>query len=299
MNRIGELAAFGTAICWTASALYFENASRRVGALAINLFKVVFAFLLLALAALVVRGMPLPLDAPARAWIYLPVSGIVGFVIADYFLFNAYILISSRITVIFQALTPLFASLFGFLILGERMRIERLGAMVLVLGGIVLVVGSRRSGRGIDSPRPRGAAKGYLFAFLASVFQALGLVFSKLGLGSYDAVSGTQIRVMTAVLGFAALAFLTRQAKSTFLAMREASVRNNTLIGSVFGPFLGVVLSLIALQRAETGTASTLMALTPVLIIPPSVLLQKQKVSLPEVLGAAVAVAGAALFFLI
>ena len=279
--------------------MYFENASRRVGALAINLFKVVFAFLLLALAALVLRGMPLPLDAPARAWIYLPVSGIVGFVIADYFLFNAYILISSRITVIFQALTPLFASLFGFLILGERMRIERLGAMVLVLGGIVLVVGSRRSGRGIDSPRPRGAAKGYLFAFLASVFQALGLVFSKLGLGSYDAVSGTQIRVMTAVLGFAALAFLTRQAKSTFLAMREASVRNNTLIGSVFGPFLGVVLSLIALQRAETGTASTLMALTPVLIIPPSVLLQKQKVSLPEVLGAAVAVAGAALFFLI
>ncbi len=299
MNHIGELAGFGTAVCWTASAIYFENASRRVGALAINLFKVVFAFLLLGLAGLALRGMPLPLDAPARAWIYLPVSGIVGFVIADYFLFSAYILISSRITVIFQALTPLFASIFGYLILGERMRLERLGAMVLVLAGIVLVVGSRSAGRGMETPRPKGAAKGYLFAFLSSVFQALGLVFSKLGLGSYDAVSGTQIRVMTAVLGFAALAFMTRQAKATFGAMREASVRSKTMIGSVFGPFLGVVLSLIALQRAGTGTASTLMALTPVLIIAPSVLIQKQRVSLPEALGAAVAVAGAALFFLI
>lgn len=300
MNRVGELAAFGTAVCWTASAIFFEGASRRAGALAINFFKVVFAFALLGLSGLALRGMPLPLDAPAQAWIYLPASGIVGFVIADYFLFNAYILISSRVTVIFQALTPLFASLFALLFLGERMRAERLAAMALVIAGILIVVGSRRrAGRGDAGPRPKDAAKGYAFAFLSSVFQALGLVLSKLGLGSYDPVSGTQIRVMTAILGFAAVALLTKAAGSTFGAMRDPGVRRNTMVGSVFGPFLGVALSLVALQRADAGAASTLMALTPVLIIAPAVLFQKQKVSLSEILGAALAVSGAALFFLI
>jgi drug/metabolite transporter (DMT)-like permease len=300
MDRIGELAAFGTALCWTASAIFFEGASKRVGALAVNFYKVVFAFLLLGIAGSALRGMPLPLDAPLRAWFFLALSGVIGFVIADYFLFNAYILISSRVTVIFQALTPLFAAIFGYLILGERMRPGRVAAMALVIAGIVLVVGSRNSGRGGSSgPRPKGASKGYVFAFLSSIFQALGLVFSKFGLGSYDAVSGTQIRVMTAVIGFAAMALLTRQALPVFGAMRDAHARKITIVGSVFGPFLGVVLSLVALQNADAGAASTLMALTPVLIIAPAVIIQKQKVALAEILGAALAVSGAALFFLI
>ncbi|NLX45282.1 MAG: EamA family transporter, partial [Treponema sp.] len=49
----------------------------------------------------------------------------------------------------------------------------------------------------------------------------------------------------------------------------------------------------------QAGTASTLMALTPVLIIPPTIFILKQKVTASEFIGAAVAVGGAALFFLL
>ena len=106
MERIGELAAFGTAICWTASAIFFERASKRIGALAVNFYKVCAAFAFLAAAGFLLRGSPLPLDATPRAWAYLAVSGVVGFLVADYFLFNAYILVGSRLTVLFQPLTP-------------------------------------------------------------------------------------------------------------------------------------------------------------------------------------------------
>ena len=101
MEKLGALAAFGTALCWSLSAIFFENASRKVGALAVNFWKVVFAFFFLALAGTVTRGMPFPFDASARSWLFLSISGIVGFVVADFFLFNAYVLIGSRITVVF------------------------------------------------------------------------------------------------------------------------------------------------------------------------------------------------------
>jgi drug/metabolite transporter (DMT)-like permease len=305
MEKLGDAAAFGTAICWTASAIFFENASRRIGALAVNFTKVIAATFLLGIASFALRGMPLPLDAPARAWIFLPISGIIGFVVADYFLFNAYILISSRVTVLFQALTPLFTAALGWAILGETIRPFRLLAMVLVLTGIVTVVRSRNpalagsaAGNAV-SVAPRHLAKGYIFAFFSSLFQAIGLIFSKLGLGGYDAVSGTQIRTMTAVLGFAVQVLVIRQAPKIALAWKDRPAMRNTAIGSIFGPFLGVTLSLFALQNTSAGSASTLMALTPVLIIPPSILLLKQKIKAGEMVGAALAVAGAASFFLL
>lgn len=310
MDRLGEFAAFGTAICWTASALFFETASRRVGALAVNFFKVSLAFVFLAITGLLFRGMPLPLDAPPEAWLWLPLSSLVGFVIADYFLFNAYILIGSRLTVLFQPLTPLFTAFLGFLIIGERMRPEALLAMAVVVAGILIVVLSRGKAReaasgGKDGPgglRPSPVvAKGLAFALLSAFFNALGLILSKKGLATgYDAISGTQIRVMTAILGFGLQALLFGQAKAVFAdAPKDRMARLSTTFGAVFGPFLGVSLSLFAVQHTSAGAASTLMALTPVLIIPPAVLVQRQKVRPAELAGAVVAVAGAALFFLL
>ncbi|MCE1207551.1 MAG: DMT family transporter, partial [Spirochaetia bacterium] len=311
MDKLGALAAFGTALCWSFSAIFFEKASKKVGALAVNFWKVVFAFFFLALAGTVTRLMPLPFDASPRAWLYLSISGIIGFVIADFFLFNAYVIIGARVTVIFQSLTPLFTTLFAFLFLGETMEPIRLVGMGVVIIGILIVVITRqradaeshaassaqKTGR---KPLPAGMMKGYVFAFFSSVFQALGLIFSKTGLGSYNAISGTQIRVMMAIVGFAIQAVLMKQTRQVFvLPRKDKTVFSATASGAVFGPFLGVVFSLFALQNTQAGTASTLMALTPILIIPPSVILLKQKVKAMEIVGAIIAVCGAALFFML
>lgn len=305
MDKLGALAAFGTALCWSFSAIFFEKASRKVGALAVNFWKVVFAFFFLALAGTITRQMPVPFDASPRAWLYLSISGIIGFVIADFFLFNAYVIIGARITVIFQSLTPLFTTLFAFIFLGETMEAIRLVGMGIVVIGILIVVISRQradaeSHAATRKPLPAGMMKGYIFAFFSSVFQALGLIFSKTGLGSYNAISGTQIRVMMAIVGFAIQAVLMKQPQQVFvLPIRNKAAFSATASGAVFGPFLGVVFSLFALQNTQAGTASTLMALTPILIIPPSVILLKQKVKAMEIVGAIIAVCGATLFFML
>lgn len=325
MDKLGAAAAFGTAVFWTASAIAFEGASRKVGALAVNFWKVAMALVLLTLSSFAFGGGGLPFGAPGRSWLFLSLSGLIGFVIADTFLFNAYVLIGSRVTVVFQALTPLFSAAFGYFILGESMRASSLVGMATVVSGIVVLVVARNAAReramretatretatrhaatAAQSPATAGAqaargavqAKGYLFAFLSTVFQALGLITSKLGLAGIDAIPATQIRVMAAIVGFGVQALVLRRANEVFAGpFRERRVAGRIAIGSVVGPFLGVTLSLYALQHTDVGTASTLMALTPVLIIPPSILFMKQKVSAGEIAGAAVAVAGTTLFF--
>jgi drug/metabolite transporter (DMT)-like permease len=54
----------------------------------------------------------------------------------------------------------------------------------------------------------------------------------------------------------------------------------------------------MAVQYTDAGIASTLMALTPVLIILPYALLYKQKVRLKEIVGVTVSMVGVAMFFL-
>ena len=300
MQRIGELAAFGTAVCWTVSAVFFETASRRIGTLAVNFFKLAAAIILLSVSALFLRGLPFPTDAPASAWLWLGASGLVGFVIADIFLFNAYVMIGSRTTMLFLALSPPTTAFFSFLATGETMPPRGIAGMALVCAGIAAaVLGRRRDPQAELSQDREKRRRGYLFAFLASVGQSAGMILTKLGSAGYDTVASTQIRVLAGMAGFAFVAWVSGKGRRVFVeAVRDGAGMRNTAVGAVFGPFLGVTLSVFALNNTQAGTVSTLIGLAPVLIIPPSILFLKQKVSLWEVLGAGLAVSGTMVFFL-
>ena len=303
MQHIGELAAFGTAVCWTLSALYFERASKRIGVLAVNFFKVVFAAVFLTVTAGVMRGMPLPLDAPRDAWIFLSLSGLVGFVVADIFLFSAYVTIGSRLSTLFLALSPPLTAVLGYVFLGEAMGTRSLLGMALVAAGIVLAVLGRGDHAPVEVPAPGAKPAphprvGFLYAFLSSIGQSVGMILTKRGLGSYDPVSGTQIRVFVAVVGFAIVSLAWQRGRNLSAAVKDRDAMKTTFGGAVFGPFIGVTLSLFAMQRTHAGIVSTLIGLTPILIIPPYVIFFKQKVRPLEIAGAVLAVAGSAVFFL-
>jgi len=297
MQRIGEIAAFGTAICWTASAIFFERATKRIGVLAVNFYKVVFAFGLLALVGGIFRGMPLPFDAPREAWIYLSLSGLIGFVISDIFLFTAYKTIGSRITLLFLALSPPVTAALGFLFLGEDIGRRGLAGMMLVVIGITVAVLGRRDAKSVGK-MSREDRRGYLFAFLASVGQSVGMIFTKKGIGSYDPISGTQIRVMVAIVGFGIASLVFEKGRNLKVALKDVEGLKPTFYGAVFGPFLGVALSLFAAQRTQAGIVSTLIGLSPIMIIIPAIFIFKQKVKPLEIAGAVLAVAGSAVFFM-
>jgi len=296
ISHVGEFAALATAVFWTITALAFESASLKIGSLQVNLARLLIAFLLLSVFLFFYRGSLFPSDANSFQWGWLLVSGIVGFVIGDLLLFESYTLIGSRMAMLIMTLVPPISAFFGWLLMGELLSPLNIVGMLLTLSGIGLAIFSRKSKKGASVFSY--SVKGLLFALGGATGQAIGLVLSKYGMGDYDPFAATQIRVIAGVAGFGLIFSLTGRWKKFFIALKNTKAMTRTSIGAFFGPFLGVSMSLLAVKYTATGIASTIMAIVPILIIPPSVFLFRQKVSVNEVIGAFLGVAGVALFFL-
>jgi drug/metabolite transporter (DMT)-like permease len=295
-SRLGEFAALGTALCWTFGAMSFEMASKRSGSLSVNLIRLVIGFCLLSLFCLIYRGLIFPSDASSHIWIWLALSGFIGFVFGDFFLFRAFVLIGSRISMLIMSAVPPITALIGWLILGEKLTGKGFIGMALTISGIALVVLERKTeenGKGFSHP-----VKGVLMAFGGALGQSIGLVLSKFGMGQYDPFAATQIRILAGTIGFTVLFIFLKRWPTLFQAVRDRATMKFASIGAVLGPFLGVSFSLLAVQYTTTGVASTIMAIVPVLIIPPAIILFKEKVTLREIIGALSAVAGVSILFL-
>ncbi len=294
--HLGELAALATACCWVVTAFAFESAGRRVGSLVVNLLRLVMAIVLLGTFTWITRGLFLPTDATPRAWLWLSLSGVVGLTVGDGFLFRAFVLIGSRLSLLLMSLVPPLTAIIGWLVLGEVLGPRELAGMALTVAGVSWVVLERQPATRTGGGRlPLG---GVLLGVGAAAGQATGLVLSKFGMAGYDPFAATQIRVIAGTAGFMVLFTFVGWWPRVAAALEDRGAIGRTAVGAFFGPFLGVSLSLVAITYTATGVAATIIALMPVLVIPPSVVLFKDRVSARAVAGSLVAVAGTGLLFL-
>ena len=305
----GELLSLLVAVMWTFTALFAEVASKRMGTLVLNVWRMLLTILLLGIVLWWTCGKPWPQYASTDVWKWFLASGFMGFVFGDYCLFNAYIVMGSRFGQLFMTLASPFAAIAAWFMMGETMSLLALLGMIVTLSGIgISIMGKDDAGaRHLKLPR-----KGILLGIGAGLGQGIGLVLSKQGLMHYAAeipseatdvaammpFAGTQIRAIMGLIGFGAtLLFLGkwRNMLRFFTDVRGAAAAMGAIL---LGPFFGVSLSLMAVGMTNTGVAQTLMSLTPILILWPSRMMFGTKVSMQEVVGAVIAVAGASLFFL-
>jgi drug/metabolite transporter (DMT)-like permease len=303
IDRAGELAALSTAVCWVVTAICFERAGKRIGSLSLNLIRLVLALVPLSLWGLLSRGHALPLDADATAWGWLSLSSLIGLVIGDLCLFRSFVLIGPRLATLIMASVPVFTAAFGFVFLDEVLGLRELAGIGLTVAGIGWAVARRPMTTAIEVAPPsepntnKLAGNGVLLALAGALGQAGGLVASKHGMGDYDPFAATQIRVLAAIVGFAVLVTASGWWPRVLAAVRDREAMKPTAIGAVAGPFLGVGLSLLAVQLAPTGVAASLMATTPILMLPVA-RLRGESIGLAGLLGAVLAVAGVALLLL-
>lgn len=305
----GELLSLLVAVMWTFTALFAEVASKHMGTLVLNVWRMLLTILLLGIVLWWTCGKPWPQYANTEVWKWFLASGFMGFVFGDYCLFNAYIVMGSRFGQLFMTLASPFAAIAAWLMMGETMGMLALLGMIVTLSGIgISIMGKDDDGtRHLKLPR-----KGILLGIGAGMGQGIGLVLSKQGLMHYAAnipseatdvaammpFAGTQMRAVMGLIGFGAtLIFLKkwRNMLRFFTDLRGAAAAMGAIL---LGPFFGVSLSLMAVGMTNTGVAQTLMSLTPILILWPSRLMFGTKISMQEVVGAVIAVAGASLFFI-
>lgn len=323
MEYIGEIISLGVAFSWTIAALASEVASRRLGVFVMNVWRMSLALVLSLLLCRLTMGHALPIYAGGDAWLWLLASGVVGYFFGDYCLFNSYLTIGSRYGQLFMTMAPMFAAFAAWVMIGQTLSWKSLLAMAVTLAGIALSILSKGEGRKISIQLP---AKGILFGIGAGMGQGVGLVLSKIGLDHYTRdvpadvlpavinylpFSSNLIRCIAGLVCFGTWYLVSQHmaehrpgADAAPPKTIRASLHSRTgliamLIAVFSGPFIGVGFSLMAVQYTAAGIASTIMAITPIIILLPSRYLFHQPITLKGVVGAVISVVGVSLFFLL
>jgi len=295
-ERIGEIAALGTALLWSLTYVQFTIAVRSLGPARLNRLRLLIALGFLLCTHAVVFHTPIPLGVEIERWGWLIVSGVVGFTVSDALLFSALLRLGAHRTSMVTALIPVVSALLAWAVFGERLTATQIVGSLVTLAGIAIVISARPND---DEARRNGLWIGVLFALGTVVTQSIRYILSKRGMaGDFPALSANTMQILAATVAAWIPAFVRRDVRRSFEALGKGRVLAPTAGGAVAGPFLGVTLSMVALTRASVGIASTLMALVPVFLLPFSHFVLKERITLRAVLGTALAVGGVAFLFL-
>jgi drug/metabolite transporter (DMT)-like permease len=295
MPYAGELSALVTAVMWTGSAITFAGATTRVGSVYVNVVRLVAADIFL-LSTIALFG--IPFNISFAQVILLALSGFVGFVFGDTFLFKSYEYNSARISMLIMSTAPAIAAILAFLFLYETLSLTGIIGMAVTLSGIALVILERKDTSTHNVPV---SLAGVVYALLGALGQAGGLILAKYAF-SFGPVNGfvaTFVRAVAATLLLTPLNYFAgRFSKPVEVFSKNRKALNLTLLGAVLGPYLGVTFSLIAISYTNVAVAATIMSIVPILILPAVWILYHEHLSWRAIVGACVAVAGVGILFL-
>jgi len=295
MPYLGELSALLTAMLWSVSALVFASAAKRVGSFQVNITRLILAVVYLTILIIV---MDFNINLSYKQILNLSISGVIGLALGDTFLFKAFQEIGARISMLIMSLAPAFAAVLAYFVLGETLSLAGVLGMIVTVFGVAIVVLDKGAN---PSEKILITTSGIIYAFLGAVGQGIGLIFAKMAFhdGEINGFVANEIRIVASLVLLLPLAFFTKRFKNPVrMYHQDKKAFWLTGLGSIFGPFLGISFSLIAIEYTKVGIAATIMAIVPILMLPLVRFVYKEKLSWRAIIGAFIAVVGVAVLFL-
>lgn len=293
MSYLGEIFGLLTALCWAGGSMAFAAAAVKIGSTYVNLTRLLLASGVLTLIVLLFDGFR---TITLHHLIYFTASGLVGFGFGDTFLFRAYESIGARVSMVVMSFAPAIAAFLAYIFIGETITLLGAVGICITIAGITIVVLERSR----STQHQRKARIGVLWAFLGALGQAGGVTLSKIGFngGPISGFQATFLRLVAAAVVVIPLNIIIGKYSSPLQRFRSTpgSLRY-VLLGTLFGPILGVTFSLLSINYTEVAVASTLMATTPLFMIPLVWIIHKETIHWQAILGAFLAVAGVVLLF--
>lgn len=293
----GEAAAFTAALCWATSSMIFSNIGGKAGAQTVNRGRLACSIFCLTVLHFLLEGSPWPAAVSWEQLGWLSLSSIVGLVIGDAMLFQAFVLIGARLSMLLMSTVPIMGAVLAWLLFDETLRPIEIAGIAFGVSGVLIVILGKK-GRPVGLGR-RNYVLGILFGLGGAIGQVANLITAKYALiDGYSALSATWIRTLVAVIVMWGIAILLGRVRRTVTACIAPDVGKWLLLGALIGPAIGVWLSMAAVQNANVGIASTLMALPPVLLIVYEGLVMRKPVGWQAVAGTCLAFAGVTLLFM-
>ena len=294
MPLIGEFSALTAAILWASISIVFTAVAFKIGVVQLNIDRMIFASIFLFITIAVFS---IDYRINSEQLMYLTISGFIGLVLGDSFLFKSFQEIGPRLTMLVYSINPAIAAILAYFYLGERMEMLGIIGVLVALTGIMLVVLEKPTA----TAKFRITRKGIIFGLLGATGQAVGLIFAKAAYSSGDihSLTATFVRIASAADLMLPLGILLKKYKNPIkLYYRERQTFRKVILGSILGPYLGISLSFVALTNTKIGIAATLMSTVPVIMLPLSWYFYKEKLSFISIAGAFITVAGIAMLFL-
>ena len=210
MNYLGELSALLTAFLWSGTSIAFSSAAEKIGSLQLNNNRMIFASLFLILTILLAGY---NFDLSNSQFTNLVISGVIGLVIGDTFLFKSYQMIGARISMLLMALSPAMSAILAFIFLNETISHLGIFGILITLSGIALVVLERNT-----NTKYQITTVGIVYGLLGAMGQAGGLIFAKFAFneGHITGFIATFIRVFSSVIIFLPIMLLLRKYKNPY-----------------------------------------------------------------------------------
>lgn len=290
----GELVSLGTAFFWAMTVTLFEYAGKSLGSLVVNTLRLFYGLFFIGFILLITQGYFMA-STSIEGWTYLLFSGLLGFIIGDFFLFQAFIDIGGRLSLLLYSTTPIFGAIIDYLVFGETLELFSIIGISMTLLGIGFAVHSRSQGK----IKNKHLLRGSIFAVIGAMGQASGLIFSKLGLSEgLSAFEVTQMRILVGLVGFLIILMIRGKLHAIPKSYHHKKASIAMVFGSITGPVLGIWSSIYAMQFAPIGITTTIAQLNTILIIPISMIFFKERIHLKEMIAALIAFSGVALLFL-
>jgi drug/metabolite transporter (DMT)-like permease len=291
---VGEIAALSAALLWSVSSYIFMAVLKMMGTQHVN-----FARLLLASIFLIITILFLDINfnMSYSQVLFLSASGIVGLLVGDFYLFKSFTEIGPRFSMLLASFNPAMASVLAFFLLGEGLTMLNIFGMIIALSGISLVVLEKNIH--IDT-QFKITRKGIFYGFMAAVGQAVGLILAKYAFieSPVDSMAATLIRIGSSAIVLGVFLLFTGKLKNPVkIYFRDRKIFYLLILVSIMGPYLGITLSFIAITKTQVGIAATLLSTNPIIMLPLSYVIYKEKLSWKAIVGAVLTVFGVGMLF--
>lgn len=295
-NFRGEIAALGTAFLWASASSVYTILGTKIPALLLNFLKgIVGLFFII----LVFCFSPQSLEN--LSWfpvLLLIISGMIGIGIGDTAYFQALNNLGARKTLLLETLAPPLTTILGWFFLNEKLLLKSYLGILITIMGVAWVI-SERNPEGNQHKQKRQEKKGMQWILLDILCQASGALIARYTFYIIE-ISPLLSSFFRLVGGTIILLFFLGKKPVNYLNIMKNiwSIKIILLIIiTAFGStFLGIWLQQVALKFAPVGIAQTLLATSPLFIIPIAMILG-EKISLRAIVGVLVSLLGISLLF--
>lgn len=298
MPFIGEIAGIGSAFCFAACAMFFTYASHRIGSFSMSHFRMLFGVIMIAGLHVAINGDLFPASITTQNWTLLALSGLTGYFLCDTFLFQCYVDASPRIGSLIFNIYPFVSTVLAWVFLKEHLPALAIIGITMTIAGMTWV--ALEKGAGNLHIGKLHYKRGVLFAVGAGVLQGVSFVLAKPaleGVGAVDPLTATLIRAVFGGAAFWIVSILRGRIVTVIKKARDWRSIAMTFCGALIGAVIGVWLSMIAVQKAPVGIATTLIATYPIMILPMTAIFHREKISWRAIIGAIIACLGVAILF--